>query len=104
VDTGENNNQLIQTKIPVIFFEEGDKIIAYSPALDLSTCGDTEQLARSRFTEATTIFFDEIVNMGTAEEVLTECGWHKSCGGKTWQPPVLKSYSEEIVQIPEGVY
>lgn len=100
----KNKNQIIQTKIPVVFFAEGEKIIAYSPALDLSTCGDTEEQARKRFAEATTLFFDEIVKMGTAEEVLTECGWYRLCSGKTWQPPVLKSYSEEVVQIPEGVY
>ena len=50
----------IQVRIPVILFEEGDKIVAYSPAIDLSTCGDTEGQVRKRFSEAASIFFDEI--------------------------------------------
>lgn len=59
----------IEARIPVIFFEEGNRVVAYSPALDLSSCGNTEQHARKRFAEATTIFFDEIRRMGTMEEV-----------------------------------
>ena len=63
----------IQTRIPVILFEEGKKIVAYSPALDISTYGNTEEQARKRFAEAAGIFFDEIVKMGTVDEVLEEC-------------------------------
>jgi hypothetical protein len=43
---------LVEAKIPVLFFQEGKKVVAYSPALDLSTCGNTEQQARKRFGEA----------------------------------------------------
>jgi hypothetical protein len=68
-------NDNIQTKIPVILFEEGKKVVAYSPAIDLSTCGDTEEQARKRFVEAASIFFDEITRMGTVDDVLAECGW-----------------------------
>ncbi len=64
----------IVNKIPVLFFQEGKKIVAYSPALDLSTYGDTEAQARKRFAEAATIFLSEIHDMGTAKEVLEECG------------------------------
>ena len=44
--------------------------MAYSPAIDLSTCGDNEAQARKRFIEAASIFFDEINTMGTTDEVL----------------------------------
>ena len=90
-------NKLIKGKIPVIFFKEGNKIIAWSPAIDLSSCGDTEEQARKRFAEAARIFFDEITKMGTVEDVLTECGWKKATPEQSWSPP---TYKQELVQIP----
>jgi len=93
----------IEAKIPVLFFQEGKKVIAYSPALDLSSCGDTEQQARKRFGEAAVIFLTEIHKMGTIEEVLEECGWHKVPNQHTWSPPIYRSCTEELVKIPAGV-
>ena len=49
----------------ITFYREGDKFIAYSPALDLSTCGDTQDQAKRRFGEALQIFLDETDKMGT---------------------------------------
>ena len=43
--------------------------MAYTPALDLSTSGTTLEEAKKNFTEAVEIFFDEIVKMGTLEDV-----------------------------------
>lgn len=60
------------TTVPVILFREGDKTVAYSPALDLSTCGDNEQQARRRFAEAMAIYLNELKAMGTLDEVLEE--------------------------------
>jgi hypothetical protein len=88
-------------KVPVIFFKEGNKIIAYSPAIDLSTCGDTEEQASKRFSEAAGIFFNEIIKMGTIDDVLAECGWEKFTDGDSWSPPV---YKHKEVPISEGVY
>jgi len=92
----------ILTRIPVIYFAEGDRIVAYSPALDLSTCGVNEQQAHQRFTEAVSVFFKELNDMGTLEEVLEECGWRKN-RKHGWSPPAFKSYSEEVIRIPLGV-
>jgi len=60
----------IAAKIPVILFQEGGKTIAYSPALDLSTCGDTEQQAHQRFSEAAAVYLNELRAMRTLDEVL----------------------------------
>jgi len=56
---------IVDTKPLHAASEEGDKFVAYSPAIDLSTCGDTEEQARKRFIEAASLFFDEIISMGT---------------------------------------
>ncbi len=90
----------VEAKIPVLFFKEGNKVIAYSPALDLSSCGDTEQQARERFAEAVTIFLNEIAAMGTLSEVLEECGWRAVPEKHKWFPPVYKICRNEPVRIP----
>jgi hypothetical protein len=74
---GASKMTYIESKIPVIFLQEGDKIIAYSPALDLSTYGKDENQARQRFKEMAAIFLRECSEMGTIDEVLEECGWHR---------------------------
>jgi len=94
------NKQSILAKIPVIFFEEGDKLIAYSPALDLSTCGDNLEQAKKRFAEAATIFINEASQMGTLEEVLAECGWQKTPSGQAWTPPLYVGQLQEEIEIP----
>ncbi|MBN1162035.1 MAG: hypothetical protein JXA17_08815 [Dehalococcoidales bacterium] len=91
---------IFKGKIPIIFFKEGDEVIAFSPALDLSTCGSTEKEARKKFEEATKIFLREIIQMGTLSDVLTECGWKKVKFERSWSPP---TYKHELIPIPEGV-
>lgn len=81
--------------IPVEFFREGKSFVAYSHPLDFSAHGKTFKEARKNFTEAVHIFFDEIEEKGTAEEVLLELGWQKV--RKTFQPPVR--ISEEEIKI-----
>jgi predicted RNase H-like HicB family nuclease len=60
----------ITASLSVTFFKERDQFVAFSPALDLSTCGKTFQEARERFAEAADLFIEETVKMGTSEEVL----------------------------------
>lgn len=67
-----------EAEIPVLLFEEGDKVVAYSPALDLSNCGKDRPEAVRKFGEAVYIFLEELVEMGTLAAVLEELGWRKS--------------------------
>jgi len=90
----------IKAKLDVIFFKEGKKFIAYSPAIDLSTCGDTFTQAKKRFAEAADVFFEETIKMGTIEDVLKECGWKKVSRPKThWVPPTIIGQSETEVTV-----
>jgi hypothetical protein len=98
----DTNVDSIQTRISVIVFQESKKFVAYSPAIDLSTCGNTEEQARKRFVEAASIFFSEIKSKGTTEEVLAECGWCKQPGEQNWQPPRYMSCTEELIPIFQG--
>lgn len=79
----------LQCNLPVSILKEGNRFIAYTPALDLSTSGTTYNQARERFQEAVTIFFEEVIARGTVGEVLENLGWQKIQA--QWQPPVLVS-------------
>ena len=65
----------IQFGLPVTILKEGNSFVAYTPALDLSTSGVSFEDAQKNFIEAVNIFFEELIEMGTLDEVLTELGW-----------------------------
>jgi predicted RNase H-like HicB family nuclease len=94
-------HRIIKAELPVIIFKEGKKFVAYSPALDLSTCASTFEQARKRFAEAVDIFFQEILEMGTLEDVLKECGWQKiSKPREQWIPPHIIAQVQQEIKIP----
>lgn len=83
--------------IPVIFLKEGKSYIAHSPVLDLSTSANSFEKAQKRFPEAVKIFFEELVEMGTLEEVLTGLGWQKF--ESKWMPPVQVGHNIQNVTV-----
>ena len=91
-------NKSIVFNLPVSFLRESDQFVAYTPALDLSTSGPTWEEAKKNFTEAVGIFFDEIVEMGTLEDVLLDLGWKKQ--NQEFIPPVIVSQGMESVRVP----
>src|SRR4030042_4670735 len=90
-----NKTKKIDFKLSVMFLREGEKFIAFSPALDLSTSGETLEEAKRRFSEAAHLFFEEIIKRGILEQTLSELGWSKI--KQDWQSPVsIASESQEI--------
>jgi len=87
----------IKGTLPLCFIKEGKSFIAFSPALDLSTCGRTFEEAKKNFIEALELFFEECVSMGTLNEVLESCGWKKG-RNKEWTPPAY--IGEERIEFP----
>lgn len=81
--------------------KQGNRYIAYSPALDISTSGKTETEAKKRLGELVPLFFDELIEAGTLADVLAELGWKKEGVAKTasWKPPVIKS-EQVSVRVP----
>jgi len=84
--------------LPVSFLKEANQFVAYTPVLDLSTSGATLEEAKNNFTEAVGIFFDEIIEMGTLEDVLLDLGWKKK--NEDFIPPVIVSQGMESVRVP----
>ena len=92
----------LKYRLEVFFLREGDKIVAYVPALDLSTCADTLAGAKKRANEAIDIFFEETIEHGTLDEALHELGWHvqKKQGRPRWVPPEVVAQRSVDVRVP----
>jgi len=88
---------MLQFNLPVSILREGKKYIAYTPALDLSTSGNTFEQAKKRFDEIVHIFFEEIMKENTTKEVLTELGWQKV--NAKWNPPIVISNESQMVKL-----
>jgi len=84
--------------------KEGKSFVAYSPALDLSSVGQTAKQARANLVEAAELFFEEIIEKGTFEEVLIELGWRKV--DKRLVPPevISQRIQQFSVQGPAALY
>lgn len=87
----------IDVNIPVTIFKEGKNFIAYSPVLDLSTSARSFSLAKKRFDEALELFFEELIDMGTVDEVLSDLGWIKQ--NHAWSPPLPVAHEMTSVSI-----
>lgn len=84
--------------IPVSFFKEGKAYIAYCPVLDLSTSASTFEKVKERFSEVVELFFEELVDMGTLDEVLANLGWTKI--QRQWTPPFSVGHDIQHVTVP----
>jgi hypothetical protein len=84
--------------LSVIITKQNKRFVAYTPALDICTSGKTEKEAKTRFVELANIFLEELVEMGTANDVLSELGWTKV--QKKWVPPKVVSSPYINLSIP----
>jgi hypothetical protein len=74
--------------------KEGDYYIVYCPALELTSYGETEDIAKKRFDEEMSIFFNETNRKGTLEKYLLKMGWTLT------QKPKPKYSPPEHLHIP----
>lgn len=87
--------------LPVSIFIENKHFIAYTPALDLSTTGKSFEEAQKRFDEVVQIFFEELADKGTTNEVLTNLGWKKVAS--KWNPPIEVAHRLETFSMPSAI-
>ncbi|RZK20309.1 MAG: hypothetical protein EOO56_12865 [Hymenobacter sp.] len=73
----------ITLEVQVFLVPEGKQIVAYCPALELSTYGDSQEDAKGAFSEVLASFIQDTQAKGTLEKVLLELGW------KLQQKPVV---------------
>ena len=83
--------------IPVSILKEGERYVAYTPALDLSTSGKTYREVQKRFSEIVAIFIEEIAKAGTLNSVLSDLGWKKV--KTSWVPPLVISQNLQTIEV-----
>jgi predicted RNase H-like HicB family nuclease len=78
--------------VPIAFdmmvFKEGKTFVSYCPELDVSSCGDDVDQARTNLKTAVRLFLEEAEKMGTLSEILTEAGYEEDAAGN-WNPPPM---------------
>ena len=96
-----NKDGLQEFELGLLVRQEGKAYVAFFPALDLCTHGDTKEDAIQAGQEAARLFLQELINMGTADQVLSEFGWTKRKGSSDLFPyiPPEMSYRQESISI-----
>ena len=59
----------------VYTFKEGKTYVAYAPALDVSSCGATDEEVRQNIRNAVRGFVEASADIGTLPEILEEAGY-----------------------------
>lgn len=78
-------------------FKEGKKFVAYSPFLDLSSCGDDFDEAKNTFTDSAKLFVEELIRKGTLDKCLRSLGWSKV--KKQWTSPTVVSQDSIPIKV-----
>ena len=89
-------------KLTVNLIKDRKQVIAYSPALDISTVGKSETHAKKRFQELVHIFLKDISERNVVDEVLTELGWKKISTPNRkseWIPPRVRSIDLQVPTV-----
>ncbi|MEW6296051.1 MAG: type II toxin-antitoxin system HicB family antitoxin [Candidatus Diapherotrites archaeon] len=68
---------MMQIEFDMIVLKEGKTFVAYSPELDVSSCGNTVEEAKKNLKTAVRLFLEEAEKMGTVEDILIEAGYQK---------------------------
>lgn len=77
---------MIPIEFDMVVFREGRTFVAYSPKLDVSSCGKTQGQARDNLKTAVRLFIEEAEKMGTLRDILAEAGYRRDRGGR-WNAP-----------------
>jgi hypothetical protein len=77
--------EVMSVGVDVLFLQEGKYVVAYAPALELSSYGRSAPAAKRAFEEAVGIFLDATERKGTLERVLLKLGWTLS--RNRYEPP-----------------
>ena len=69
------NGEFFNITLDVLFLKEDHLIVAFCPALDLTSYGDDTKDAQAAFDDALQIFIEESVKRGSLEKQLLSLGW-----------------------------
>ncbi len=93
----------INFQLGILFLEEEEHVVAFSPALDLYTQGKDLDEAKRMFEDAVDLFFKEITESGTYHEVLLDLGWKVSkTQPEELVPPHIIGHHQQKFQVSLG--
>ena len=81
----------------VHIFKERNTYVAYVPALDVSSCGATDDEARRNIRDAVSGYLETSADMGTLDEILQEAGYERQ--GEHWRAPEFVSVDRLTMSI-----
>ena len=87
---------MVSIEFDMIVLKEEKNFVAYSPELDVSSCGDTVEEAKANLKTAVRLFIEEAEKMGTLEDILTEAGYRKHAANKWTAPRMVATESVEV--------
>ena len=82
-----SKNILPNLNFTVQIFKEGQTYVAHNPELNVSSCGDTLDEAKSNLQDALMGFLKSAQKLGTLDEILEEAGYARK--NKVWVEPQL---------------
>ena len=95
----DGSDNILELKLSVLVFQEGDYYVAFCPSLNLSSYGDSIKDAKDGFDEAMGIYLDYCKENGTLHQDLVKNGWVFSLeNNKKVEPPSMVE-----LNIPAGL-
>jgi len=93
----QDHNPMPDFSFTAHIFKEGETYVAYVPALDLSSCGATDEEARRNIRDAVRGFLAASEDLGTLDEILQEAGYEPEADG--WRAPEFVSVDRVTMSI-----
>jgi predicted RNase H-like HicB family nuclease len=86
--TTDASAQTIKASVPLLIsVVDSGHYLAYCPALELSSYGDSAADARAAFEEALVLLMEDTIQRGTLEKYLLKLGW--TLRRTAYEPPYL---------------
>lgn len=77
---------MMPIEFDLIVLKEAETFVAYSPELDVSSCGGTIEEAKRNLKTAVRFFLEEAEKIGTINDILIEAGYQKD-ETNNWKAP-----------------
>ncbi len=95
----------VQVFLPLLMWKEEMQFVAFTPALDLSSSGDSEKEALANFSEAVELFVETALERNLLREILESLGWRLE--SNKWIPasePMQASQSFSVnIPVPSAI-
>jgi len=98
MDYIKHSDKYIEVQLGVLIFQEEDAYLAFCPALNLSTYGDSISEVKSAFDDLIASYVEDGTRQGTLEKDLVAHGWTLQMKAGKAAPP-----AEIDLNIPGGM-